>query len=164
MARQNSTGFEARREEPTTPEHVCTFFFQLLTFGRKFLFLPCSPSVVLIRLNEGPEWAQWPPTHTSTAGQSRGSMANDRVLVWGKLTTSAGLSEPLLTDHTGECLPRAHDFQFFHWKNHLGRGGQEAKDNCLFSVNNILFTPQSSYPLALLLLLLPAHSFTHQSI
>lgn len=72
---------------------------------------------------------QWPPAHTCTLGQGRGNVANDRVLVWGELTTSAGLSGPLLTDHTGECLLRAHDFQFFHWRRQLGRGGQEARDN-----------------------------------
>lgn len=83
---------------------------------------------------------QWPPAHTYTLGQGRGNVANDRVLVWGELTTSAGLSGPLLTDHTGECLPRAHDFQFFHWKRLLGKGGQEARDNhlCFSTILSIL--------------------------
>lgn len=70
-ARQNFTYLEACQEESATPEHVCAFFFLLLTFGRKYVFFPCSPSVGLIRFNEGPEWAQWPPTHTSTVGQSK---------------------------------------------------------------------------------------------
>ena len=47
-------------------------------------------------------------------------MVNDRVLVGGGLSASAGLSGPLLTDHTGKYLSRARDFQFS-----TGKGSQE---------------------------------------
>lgn len=51
--RNNST-FLQPGEQMATPEHVWTFFFQLLTFGRKSPSPARSPAVGLIRLNEGP--------------------------------------------------------------------------------------------------------------
>lgn len=103
---------------------------------------------------------QWPPAHTYTLGQGRGNVANDRVLVWGELTTSAGLSGPLLTDHTGKCLPRAHDFQFFHWKRLLGKGGQEARDDHLCFSQRHSVRPPDMYQLSLLPVLSPGCSLT----
>lgn len=57
-------------------------------------------------------------------------MANNRVLVGGELSALAGLSGPLLTDHTGKCLPRAHDFQFSTGK---GNSGEVAKRPEIFA-------------------------------
>lgn len=51
----HSSGLESRRPPP---ESICTFFFQQLTFGRKVSSPSSSPSTGLIRLNEGPGWAQ----------------------------------------------------------------------------------------------------------
>lgn len=91
-------------------------------------------------------------------------MANDRVLVGGELSASAGLSGPLLTDHTGKCLLRAHDFQFS-----TGKGSQEEVTRrpetltCAF-VRIILFVFPSSYLLGLPSVLPLTHSFTHPGI
>lgn len=74
-------------------------------------------------------------------------MANDRVLVGGELSASAGLSGPLLTNHTGKCLPRAHDFQFSTGKGSWEEVARRPETLACASVSIILFVlPSSDLP------------------
>lgn len=90
-------------------------------------------------------------------------MANDRVLVGGGLSASAGLSERLLTDHTGKYLPRAHDFQFSTGKGSQEEVARRPETLAYVSVSIILFVLPSSYLLVLLSVLF-THPSTHPSI
>lgn len=83
-------------------------------------------------------------------------MANNRVLVGGEPTASAGLSGPLLTDHTGKCLPRAHDFQFSTGKGSWDEVARRPETLACASVN--------SFPSVLPSILLRIHSLNHPSI
>lgn len=85
-------------------------------------------------------------------------MANDRVLVGGGLSASAGLSERLFTDHTGKYLPRAHDFQFSTGKGSQEEVARRPETLAYVSASIILFVLPSSY-----LLVLPSVLFTHPS-
>lgn len=73
-------------------------------------------------------------------------MANNRVLVGGELTASVGLSGPLLTDHTGKCLPRARDFQFSTGKGSWEEVARRPETLACASVNSILSVLPSTLP------------------
>lgn len=83
-------------------------------------------------------------------------MANNRVLVGGELTASAGLSGPLLTDHTGKCLPRARDFQFSTGKGSWEEVARRPETLACASVNSIPSVLPSTLP--------RIHSLNHPSI
>ena len=91
-------------------------------------------------------------------------MANDRVLVGGGLSVSAGLSGPLLTDHTGKYLPRAHDFQFSTGKGSQEEVARRPETLAYVSVSIILFILPLSYLLVLPSVLPLNHPSTHPSI
>ena len=85
-------------------------------------------------------------------------MVNDRVLVGGGLSASAGLSGPLLTDHTGKYLSRARDFQFSTGKGSQEEVARRPETLAYVSVSIILFVLPSSY-----LLVLPSVIKLHRS-
>ena len=71
------------------------------------------------------------------------------------MTTLAGLYGPLLTDHTGNCLPRAHDFQFSTRKGSRKEVARKPETLACASVNNIPSVLPSTLPLI--------HSLSHPS-
>lgn len=91
-------------------------------------------------------------------------MVNDRVLVGGGLSASAGLSGPLLTDHTGKYLSRARDFQFSTGKGSEEEVARRPETLAYVSVSIILFVLPSSYLLVLPSVLLFTHPSIHPSI
>lgn len=99
---------------------------------------------------------QWPSAHTSTHGWGGGAWLITGSWWGGDLTTLAGLYGPLLTDHTGKCVPRAHDFQFSTKKGSWEEVARRPETLACASVNSILSVLPSTLPLI--------HSLSHPSI